>query len=320
MRAVRIAGGAAAFDPRTPEPALEPGGIIVRPACIGIATPDFEAVREGDEGTILGHECAGIVEKAEHGPFGSRVVLNPVLVCGICELCRGGLSTHCRGRRVLGFGSTNGCLAERVAVPKAAALPIPAKVPDEAAVFAFAAGAAVHAARLAGGRGLITVLGDGVMGLLCAQVLARQSPTTRLLGRNPERFSRCERWGIKHRHVGEAGMRHDQHVVVECTGTPEGLATALSFVRPRGRIVLKSAPGLVEGGAARAGTDLSAAVLGEVELLGAGIGSIAEGLAAIERGIVDVHGLITGRVGLDRAADRLAGARDRHELKVVVRP
>src|SRR5690606_6250511 len=82
--------------------------------------------------------------------------------------------------------------------------------------------------------------------LLTAQALARLNKSVRLLGSRPERVALCERWGVKHRLIEEAGRRQDQEVVIDCTGASGGasgggaLRLAMQLVRPRGVILLCS--------------------------------------------------------------------------------
>ena len=71
-------------------------------------------------------------------------------------------------------------------------------------------------------------------------VMAKLNASVRLVGRYSEKLAVCEKWGIKHRHVDDVGRRSDQDIVVDCTGSPDGLDLALRLVRPRGTVVLKT--------------------------------------------------------------------------------
>ncbi len=298
---------------------------------------------------VMGHEFVGIVERiidragtndiseSASAWIGKRVVGSKTIVCGRCERCRGGLSSHCTDRTVLGTHGRDGCFAERFLVPVANLAELPKGVSDDAGVFAQGVAAAVHAAKVMRleSKAYITVLGDGPMGLLCAQVMARLNASVRLLGTHPAKFSLCERWGVKHRHVAEVGLRQDQDVVVDCTGSASGVTLALRLVRPRGKIILKSAGMLVNDagvatgaaldgpkvgarGVADGGIDLSLAVVNEVELIGVRCGKIAEGVSALAKGEVDVSALVTGRSRLGDAVVALNEAADTRQIKVVL--
>jgi hypothetical protein len=168
-------------------------------------------------------------------------------VCGKCDMCKAGLKEHCRSRTVLGIAGRDGCFAERFTLPAANLFEAPDHVDDDRAVFTEPLAAALQILRqlTIEGRPNITVLGDGRLGLLCAQVLSKLNATVRCIGRHPRKLELCEKWGVKHRLLDDVGLRGDQDIVVDCTGSPTGLEAAMKMVRPRGTIVLKTtiAPG-----------------------------------------------------------------------------
>ena len=162
------------------------------------------------------------------------------------------------------------------------------------------------------GKPYITVLGDGPLGLLMAQVMAKLNASVRLVGHHADKLARCERWGIKHRHVNDVGRRADQDIGVECTGDPSGLALAMDFVRPRGTVVLKSM---------HAGGDtpsLAPVVMKEISLLGSRFGPIGEAVSMIARGDVDVVSLISKRMSLNEGPALLRSAAQPEVIKLLV--
>jgi threonine dehydrogenase-like Zn-dependent dehydrogenase len=328
VRALRTDGHSVSLDRSCPAPRAGPGEALVRPTLMAITTPDRRAARPGSGFTgILGHAMVGLVEEVHtdaDGPAarraralkGQRVTASPSIACGRCDLCRAGLGNHCRDRTAPGLRGRDGCFAELVALPLSALHPVPASVEDERAVFAPALAAAAHAAAMfrVEGKPFITVLGDGLLGLLCAQVMARLNARVRLLGHHPQRFTLCERWSIRHRHAREVGHRHDQDVVVDCTGSAAGLDLAMRLIRPRGRLVLMGTP------AGPATLELAPLVDHELELVGARGGSIVEALHLLDQRLVSVEPLITRRGRLDDAAALLRAADDRAQIAVVMTP
>ncbi|MBX3376106.1 MAG: alcohol dehydrogenase catalytic domain-containing protein [Phycisphaeraceae bacterium] len=278
--------------------------------------------REAGGLLTLGHRFVGVVEDLGEGAdkeqrkrwVGKRVVGSINIVCSRCDLCRAGLGAHCRARRVLGVNGWDGCFAERFKLPLRNLCEVPREVDDDRAVFAEPLAGAVHTGQVVRveGKTYVTVLGDGIDALLCAQVLARMNASVRLLGVRPERFGLCEKWGVKHRHAAEVGRRQDQDVVVDCTGTAAGLGLALGLVRPRGKVVMRSEmrPSGSEGGWVWGeGVDLGMVASGEVEVVGARCGSIADAVGVLARGEVDVLSLIARRGRLsDGASGLVAGA------------
>lgn len=284
-----------------------------------------EACAEGPVLT-LGGQFVGTVEKAvpvlngttagwdPRRMAGKLVAVVPDIACGKCDLCQRGLAVHCRERRTFGAGQRDGGLADLVCVPIVNLVAVPEHVDDDRAVFAATVAAAAHTAQQlrVEGRPYITVLGDGPIGLLTAQVISRLNASVRVLGRHEHKLSLCEKWGIKHRLVHEAGLRGDQDAVIDCTGTREGFETALRLVRPRGKVIVKAVP--------TGGVDLTALVRGEIELIGSRGGSLPEALALLAREQVDVLSLIARRFSLDQGPDALKAAAQAETLRVLVEP
>lgn len=305
---------------REPEPA--PGEALVRTLRAGMTSVDGE-ICQGMLGFtgVLGHEFVGIVESIEdddHRLLGKRVVGSITSACGRCDLCLGGLSRHCRHRTILGMDGRDGCLADRFTIPLHNLVRVPDSVDDDHAVFAQLLSSAIQAARqlTIEGKPYITVLGDGPLGLLMVQVMAKLNASVRLVGHYSEKLAVCEKWGIKHRHLDDVGRRADQDVVVDCTGTSTGLEVALQLVRPRGKVVLKT---LVSSTARVApGVDLTPVVLNEIEIIGSHDGPVSEAIAMLERREIDVVSLITRRMKLDEGAAILRAAFQPGVVKVLV--
>jgi threonine dehydrogenase-like Zn-dependent dehydrogenase len=142
----------------------------------------------------------------------------------------------------------------------------------------------------------------------------------RLLGVHTAHFGLCERWGVKHRHQDEVGRRRDQDLIIDATGTSASLALALRLVRPRGKVVALAQPAApMSGDRAILDPDsLALLVSGEAQLLGARGGSLADAMALLARGEIDVVPLITARKKLDDAVSALRLAREPDQLCVMI--
>jgi alcohol dehydrogenase len=167
------------------------------------------------------------------------------------------------------------------------------------------------------GKPYVTVLGDGTMGLLAAQIMVRMNASVRLLGKHPEKFTLCERWSIRHRHISEVGRRNDQDVVIDCTGEPGGVELALGLVRPRGKIVVKGSPAAWPG-ASRAWPDLSAVSSMELEVIGSRSARLADAVDLLSRGMIDVLPLITSRGKLNDIPRAIESMRSPEQIKPVI--
>lgn len=359
MRAVKFDGSTISLTETGAEPSPAPGEAVIRPTRVLISPADLIAAGLGggvggetEPGAhafkgILGSQYVGVIKKinlpedagatllSRKGWVGKRVVGTPALPCTSCDLCRSGLSAHCRARTVLGIHQRDGCLAEAFSVPLSSLCLVPEGVSDDAAVFAHTLSSALHAANMLRGEhsSFITVLGDSAMALLTAQVLARMNKSVRMLTSRADRQRLCERWGVKHRGVDEPGRRQDQDVVVDCTGSSAGLRLALQLVRPRGIVLLKSPSALAPfppgrpmpavragpGGSAYAEpVDLTPAIVNEVQILGSRDGPMPDALRMLAENAVDAAGLVSKRVKLEEAAGAMRGAGGAEGLGVLV--
>jgi len=322
MRAVVFDGKQLTVDTQRDEPALAPDEAIIRPLLAGVCSTDIEICRGymGYTG-VLGHEFVGVVEQVhestgERGKalVGRRVVGSINCVCGKCDMCRSGLSSHCRDRTVLGIAGRDGCFADRFALPVRNLLEVPDALDDEQAVFAepLAAACEINRQLHIEGKPYITVLGDGRLGLLVAQVLNQLNASVRVIGKHPEKLARCEKWAIKHRLLEDLVPRADQDIVVDCTASASGLDLAMKLVRPRGRIVLKTTV------ADQSDVDLSPIVVNEIQVIGSRCGPFDEALAMLTEGQVDVLSLISRRLRLDNAVDALKLVQRNDVIKVLL--
>lgn len=318
MRGLHVEHGEVRFrdDLPPPEPAAGlPGSgarseVRVRVLRAGICATDLALVRGYmDFRGTPGHEFVG---RALDGPLAGRRVVGEInAACGVCPRCRAGLARHCPRRTVLGILGRAGAFAEELVLPAENLHAVPDAVGDDAATFveplaaAFEIGEQVALADVE--RAL--VIGDGRLGLLCAQVLASAGPTVLVRGRHPERAAL---FGDRVRYEERPGDGYD--LVVEATGDPRSLALALAAVRPRGTVVLKTTS------EERAPLDLAPLVVDEITLVGSRCGPFAPALAALASGAVAVEPLVAARFPLERGPDALAEAARPGVLKVLLEP
>jgi threonine dehydrogenase-like Zn-dependent dehydrogenase len=322
VKALVLLGKQLILDNNFPDPKPQEDEAIIRPLVMGVCSTDLELCKGYmDYNGVLGHEFVGIVEdvankkKNKHW-IGKRVVGTINCVCGECDMCQRGLQEHCRDRTVLGIQNRHGSFAEYFSLPVRNLLEVPESVDNDRAVFTEPLAAAFQILRqlTVEGRPFVTVLGDGRLGLLCAQVLTQLNGTVRLLGKHPEKMELCEKWGVKHRLVSEVGLRNDQDIVVDCTGSAEGFELATQMVRPRGKLVLKTTV------AASKPMNLAPIVINEIEVIGSRCGPFPEALSALRAGSVDVISLISRRMKLSDGPDILRAAKQPGVIKVLVEP
>lgn len=299
------------------------GEAVIRPSRMGVCATDLELAKGymGFRG-VPGHEFVGVVEAVGDGAdkawVGRRVVGEINCVCGKCDMCQHGLKEHCRQRTVLGILGRDGCFAERFVLPVANLHAVPDNVDDDTAVFVEPLAAAYQILRqlTIEGRPYITVLGDGRLGLLCAQVLSKLNATVRCIGKHESKLALCEKWGVKHRLLKDVGLRQDQDIVVDCTGSADGLTTAMAMVRPRGTLVLKTTVAAEQA----KGLDLSPIVINEINVVGSRCGPFATALQALSKQEIDVVSLISKRMKLSDGVEALEYAGKPGVLKVLIEP
>lgn len=313
MRALVYDGTTARVLDR-PDPELAPGLALVRMIRAGICNTDLEIVRGymGFEG-VLGHELFGEVVAGPDAWKGKRVAAEINFACGVCAACAAGLGRHCPTRTVMGILGADGAFAELVRVPVANLHEVPDGVSADAAAFLEPLAAAFEILEQVHVRpGLAcTVLGDGKLGLLAAQVLHQAGARVLAVGKHPEKLAILARRGIATVTL-DAWTSAPVDLVVEATGTAKGFAAAISATRPRGTLVLKST---VADGVT---LDLAPIVINELTVLGSRCGSFAPAIRALETGSVDVTSLISARFPLRDAAEALRHAGAGGVLKVLL--
>jgi threonine dehydrogenase-like Zn-dependent dehydrogenase len=162
-------------------------------------------------------------------------------------------------------------------------------------------------------RKWVTVLGDGRLGLLAAQVLAQAGVPVRMIGKHPEKLALCEKWQIRSRALADILPRHDQDIVIDCTGSTAGMELAMQMVRPRGTIVLKSTV------AAGKPINLAPLVIDEITVIGSRCGPFREAIRALAEKKIDVTSLIHRRMKLDQGVEAVEFAGRPGVLKVLIR-
>lgn len=292
---------------------------LVRVLLSGICNTDLEIARgyAGFKGTI-GHEFVGIVEEAaDKAWIGQRVVGEINAGCGECELCRAGDPRHCAKRTVLGIVGRDGAHAEFLKLPTTNLLAVPDAIVDEHAVFAepLAAACGIMERAAVTRDKKVAVIGDGKLGLLCAQTLALTGADTLLVGKHAEKLRIAARRGIATATTKAVAKRKNQFdVVVEASGSASAFQLALDLLRPRGVLVLKSTfEGTTEINAARL-------VVDEISVVGSRCGRFPPALDLLRTGAIDVDSLISEEHPLRSGVLAMERAGKKGVLKVFLRP
>lgn len=300
-----------------PQPFPLKNEALIKVLKAGICNTDLELIKGylGFEG-ILGHEFVGQVVEAPNSKLaGQRVVGEINLSCGKCEYCLGGKKEHCASRQVLGILSKNGALAEYLTLPMDNLHVLPPSVSDVEAVFIepLAASLEILEQIRIKRQDSVLVLGDGKLGLLIAQVLKLKTPKVSCVGKHKRKLEILKEKAVE-THLFGTRIVDKFDVVVEATGNEKGLEEALSLVRPKGTVILKST---FQG---KENVDVSKVVVDEIHLIGSRCGPFLRAIEVLSRKQVEVEKMVDGDFPLNRAKEAFAFAQKPETIKVLVTP
>jgi threonine dehydrogenase-like Zn-dependent dehydrogenase len=220
-----------------PEPQPADGEVVVEVGVVGICGSELEGFRSQSPfrvpPLIMGHEFAGV-----RLDTGARVVINPLIACGRCDLCLRGDRNVCRNRKLVGIQRAGG-FAERVAVPEFCCVPVPDGVPLEAAALTEPLANAFHALRLAQLHDAqprrVGVIGAGMLGLASALVGLRCG--VRDVSIADLSVPRLE--AAVYAGVPEAGARLEGEfdLILDAVGSAATRAASVAQLRPGGTAV-----------------------------------------------------------------------------------
>ncbi|WP_305786799.1 NAD(P)-dependent alcohol dehydrogenase [Symbioplanes lichenis] len=261
MRAVRVAGYHEKLRMEdVPEPAIEgPHDVVVKIGGAGVCRTDLH-ILEGQwaekSGVTLpctiGHENAGWVtavgSAVTNVAEGDKVILHPLITCGLCRACRDGDDVHCEVSRFPGI-DTDGGYADYLRTSARSVVKIDDRLePADVAALADAGLTAYHAVAKAARRlrpgDRCVLIGAGGLGHIGIQVLAALSPAEIIVvDRNPDAVKLALQIGARHGIVA-AGTQIDQvrdltaghgaEVVIDFVGEGGSTAEGLAMTRRAG--------------------------------------------------------------------------------------
>ena len=293
----------------------KPNEALIKIRKAGICSTDLELVKGYYPYTgVIGHEFVGeVVSAPEPAWIGQRVVGEINAVCGKCEACLNGRSTHCESRTVLGIANRDGVFAEYTTLPLENLHRVPDSVSDEMAVFTEPLAAALEIQQQIQIKPTDRVLlvGAGRLGQLIAQTLALTGCDLHVLARHPYQQNLLTARGI--RLIVEAQIQPRKwDIVVEATGSPDGFNLARKAIRPRGTLVMKST---YKGDMS---VNFSSIVVDEINIVGSRCGPFAPALRLLEKREVDPTVLIAAQYKLGEAVKAFDQAAQSGVLKVLI--
>ena len=203
---------------------------------------------------VLGHEYVGRIATVGPGVegwrVGDRVVCEQhTLACGHCYSCRRGAIHLCPAKRSPGWG-IDGAFAEQVKLPAILLHRVPDNVPDEAAVLTEPLAICLTGSDRGEVRAgeVALVVGPGPVGVLSSLVLKASGARVLLAGRpsSAGRLELARSLGIEtvaatqeqaETRLAEISDGRGADVVLEASGSGDGVALAVRATRRQGRVV-----------------------------------------------------------------------------------
>lgn len=308
-----------------PRPQAIGSEALIKVELAGLCNTDLELCRGYMDFTgVLGHEFVGTVE--ELGPectdadkqkwLHKRVVGEINCGCGHCSWCLAHSDArHCPNRTTLDIDRRYGVFAPYTLLPVKNLYAVPASVSNRQAVFTEPLAAAweiVEQLHLQP-NSQVLIFGDGKLGLMAAAVLRLSCLNLTLIGKHEQKLQLAAQMGVK-TELLQNFQAQQADVVIEATGSPNGLEMAIANVKPRGTIVLKSTV------AANSNLNLAPIVVKELTVLGSRCGPFAPALRSMELGLVDPEPLISAIYPLSEGLSAFQKAQDRNSIKVLIDP
>ena len=327
-----------------PKPTASDGDVVVKVEYCGICGSDVHGYLNGvmvPPGTVMGHECSGVV--AEVGKDvrdfrpGDRVVAKPIAQCGECAPCKRGAYSLCVSAfdRAIGITTTNdGAFAEYVKIehPREMLFRLPDNVSFEQGALVEPLSTSLHAVRLSRVRpgDSVVVIGAGMIGLgtiqflklagagriIALEISEAKAGLALKAGADIVLDPLKEGEGLQ-AHILDLTDGVGAEVVYECSGVPFGFQNAMYFAKSGGQVMIV---GIVDKEVAFTPFRM---VLTEIEMK-AVLGYYDEFdyvIRFLSQGRLNTDILISGIVPLsdvEKGFDRLLSSRD--DVKILVRP
>ncbi|HIG43604.1 MAG: alcohol dehydrogenase catalytic domain-containing protein [bacterium] len=296
------------------EPAEVEKSVVLEVQLAGICGTDLELMRGYYEFRgIPGHEFVAKVVSGPKVMVGRRVVVDINFGCGECSQCKSGLHNHCQHRKVLGIKNHPGAFAEQVVVPGTNLLAVPDALDDRTAVFIEPLAAAMEITEQIQfpENARVLIIGAGRLGRLISLVLQKIVSDLSICIRSEVRDKQFD---SSLRIVRPEDVETEYDYVVECSGQSSGFELALTAVKPRGCLIVKSTY------ASKLTLDMSSIVVNEVRLLGSRCGPMRKAIDSLLKAEIDLSTLKIREYSLVDYKLAFEAARNPDIDKVMFRP
>lgn len=248
--------------------------VLVQVKAVSICGSDMHAYFGHDERRpaplILGHEAAGvIVDSADSDNIGLAVAVNPLVVCGVCDLCRDGRDNLCKARQIISMPPRQGAFCEYLAMPRRNLVVVPSGFSIAKATLCEPVACGRHAVNLARQayrgdllRARCLIFGGGAIGLAIAvNLCCFGMPAISIIEPNPKRAQFIQQHYDFEVLEAIGGDGYD--IVFDAYGGGKTRLAACAAVQPGGIIIIS---GLADNDG---GFDFRRQTLQEITVIGA---------------------------------------------------
>ena len=216
---------------------------------------------------------------------------------------------------MVGIVGRQGAFAEQVVVPGHCLHFISDSLSDEQAVFIEPLAAAFRILEQVKVQksDQVAVVGDGKLGLLCCWVLRSVGAAVHWVGKHPAKLALGGAGLNTHLLKDAPDLSKSFDLVVDASGSPTGLATALGLVRPCGTVILKTTV------AANYEVNLAPIVIDEIRVIGSRCGPFQTAIDALLTGEFDVLSLIEAEYPLSSVEAAFTHAGTPGTRKILIR-
>ncbi|RSL32161.1 sorbitol dehydrogenase [Salibacterium salarium] len=227
------------------QPELKAGNARMKVEYGGICGSDLSVykgvISHASYPVVMGHELYGeIVTEDEDNTFypGQKVVVQPNIACGECDLCQKGKKNICRHKVSLGV-TDNGGFSNFVDVPVSNLLEVPDDMDGKLAVLAEPLAVVVHAFRnisIEEGE-TVAVVGCGTEGMLSSILANLLGADVTAVDINQDKLDMMN--VFQDINSGPSSILEAEYDhVIEAAGVPASVEQSFDIVKPGGNVVL----------------------------------------------------------------------------------
>lgn len=234
------------------------GEAVVQVKAVGICGTDLHIFKEGRADVelprVMGHELSGVVtalgDGVGHISAGDRVVLDPVMSCGVCRTCRAGHGNVCADVKCFGV-QMDGGFQENIVVPAASLYRFPDRYSFAQAALAepFSVAANILNRVSVKNHDFVVIMGAGTIGLSLVQGAKAAGAKVLISDIEEIKLKKAREIGADYtihsqkENLRDAVKKYTEtgaDVVIDAVGTVRLTEQSLELAAPCGRIAVIS--------------------------------------------------------------------------------